>query len=103
MWSKLNDQVVAFFRQGQYSEAAEIAKEALRVAEETYGTNHRNVATSLNNLAEVYRVQGRYAEAFDSFYKATWSQDFQAAAFYALAELSCLKGDYSGALELVED
>ncbi|MFC1481393.1 DUF5107 domain-containing protein [Candidatus Neomarinimicrobiota bacterium] len=46
--------------------------------------------------------QARYKEAFDSYYQAVWSQDFKAAAYYALAELSCLEDDYSTALELVD-
>ena len=38
-------------------------KEALKVAEETFGSDHPNVATSLNNLAMLYQAQGNYAEA----------------------------------------
>jgi len=40
-----------------------VAKEALKVAENTFGPDHPRVATSLNNLGEVYGAQGRYAEA----------------------------------------
>jgi tetratricopeptide (TPR) repeat protein len=39
------------------------AKEALKVAEQTFGPDHPNVASSLNNLAEVYRAQESYADA----------------------------------------
>jgi tetratricopeptide (TPR) repeat protein len=40
-----------------------LAKEALTVAENTFGSNHPNFATFLNNLAELYQAQGQYAEA----------------------------------------
>ncbi|MFC1547726.1 DUF5107 domain-containing protein, partial [Candidatus Neomarinimicrobiota bacterium] len=53
-------------------------------------------------LGVALRGQARYKEAFDAYYQAVWSQDFKAAAYYALAELSCLQGDYSAALELVD-
>src|ERR1017187_4657932 len=43
--------------------AITIALKALNVAENTYGPNHPNVATSLYNLAELYRIQGQYAQA----------------------------------------
>jgi CHAT domain-containing protein len=40
-----------------------VAQEALRIAEATFGAEHLNVATSLNNLAGLYLAQGKYAEA----------------------------------------
>jgi tetratricopeptide (TPR) repeat protein len=40
-----------------------LVKEALTVAENTFGSNHPNFATSLNNLAAVYQAQGKYAQA----------------------------------------
>jgi tetratricopeptide (TPR) repeat protein len=51
------------YQAGKYAEAQEIAKRALAVAERRYGLDHPNVATSLNNLAELYRNQGMYGEA----------------------------------------
>ena len=41
-------------KQGRYSEAAEVAEEALAVAEKTLGPEHPDVAASLNNLAGIY-------------------------------------------------
>ena len=35
----------------------------LRTFQKTLGPEHPNVAQSLNNLAELYRAQGRYGEA----------------------------------------
>ena len=36
-----------------------VAKKALEVAEENVGLNHPDVATSLNNLAALYRATNR--------------------------------------------
>ena len=36
---------------------------ALAIAEKALGPEHPHVATSLNNLAELYRAQGKYAQA----------------------------------------
>ena len=46
----------------QDDSAVVVAKQALEAAE-TLGPDHPSVATSLNNLAELYRVQGQYAQA----------------------------------------
>ena len=39
------------------------AEKALRIGEREFGPDHINTAIFLNNLAELYRAQGRYAEA----------------------------------------
>jgi tetratricopeptide (TPR) repeat protein len=40
-------------------------------------------------------------EAYDAFYKATWSQEWKAPAYYALAEIATTRGDFKTALDLV--
>jgi CHAT domain-containing protein/Flp pilus assembly protein TadD len=62
-WRELTAQVEQLYKQGKYSDAIPVAQEALRVAESTFGPEDPNVATSLNNLADIYRKQGRYADA----------------------------------------
>jgi len=59
----LYSQVFELYDQGRYSEAADIAKEALKVAEDTFGEDHPNVAISLNNLAYLYDCQGNHAQS----------------------------------------
>jgi len=53
-------------------------------------------------LGVVQKAQGKYKEAYDSFYRASWSFAWNAASYYALAELDGLKGDYKTALEHIE-
>src|SRR4030067_1141488 len=62
-WETLNKEVQSLYRQGQYDRAVPLAKKALAVAEKTHGPDHPKVATSLNNLAELYRAQGQYTAA----------------------------------------
>ncbi len=62
-WEALNKQVLSLYQKGQYDRAVVVAKKALDVAEKAVGPNHPSVATSLNNLAELYRAQGQYAQA----------------------------------------
>jgi len=62
-WETLNDQATSLYRQGQYDQAVVVAKKPLRVAEKALGPDHASAAVSLNTLAELYRDEGRYAQA----------------------------------------
>ena len=58
-WEILNEEVKELYRNGKYDRAVVVAKKALEVAEENVGLNHPDVATSLNNLAALYRATNR--------------------------------------------
>ena len=62
-WKTLNQAALTLYRQGKYEQAVATEKKALEVAERDHGPEHPLVGTSLNNLAEYYRAQGRYAAA----------------------------------------
>ena len=62
-WDTLNQEVLSLIQKGQYARAEVVAKKALDVAVKNVGKNHPDVATSLNNLAELYKAQGQYAQA----------------------------------------
>jgi tetratricopeptide (TPR) repeat protein len=51
------------------------------------------------NLGLALRWQGRYDEAYAAFYKCIWSYAWQAAGYYALAEIDCLREDLPAAEE----
>lgn len=53
-------------------------------------------------LGLIYQMQGRYKEASDQYWKATWYPTFQHPAYLALAQLSALKGNLPEALDLVD-
>ena len=59
----LNDLVVLYRAQGNYTEAEPLMRRALGIYETTLGADHQDVAMALNNLAALYEMQGRYAEA----------------------------------------
>ena len=61
-WQSYMDAGVEAYQQGNYPEAEKLFAAALKEAE-WFGPQDPRLATSLNNLAELYRVQGRYAEA----------------------------------------
>ncbi len=54
------------------------------------------------NLGLALRMQRRYTEAFDAFYKATWNAAWQDSAYFELARLACRDARYAEALELID-
>jgi hypothetical protein len=69
-----------YHAQDQYAKAKPLYERALLIREKALGPEHPNVAACLNNLARLYRAQGRYgkAEPFTSgrwlFGKGLWVQ-----------------------------
>jgi tetratricopeptide (TPR) repeat protein len=51
------------------------------------------------NLGLALKYQGRLDEAYAAFYKGIWSYAWQAAGYFALAEINAWQGDYATALE----
>ena len=62
MWSMYTDLGNRAYQHGLYGEAEKTFKSALKEAR-TFGPADRRLALSLNNLAEVYRMEGRLAES----------------------------------------
>jgi CHAT domain-containing protein/tetratricopeptide (TPR) repeat protein len=60
---ELNAEVMRLYQAGEYAEAIPLAQMALTVREKTLGPEHSDVGKSLNDLAELYRAQGRTTEA----------------------------------------
>lgn len=54
------------------------------------------------NLGLSLFYQERMKEAFDAFYKASWSSEQQEMSFYYLSAISAIRKDYEDALEFVE-
>lgn len=54
---------------------------------------------ALYYLGITLRALGQDAEAYDCLYRASWSAAWHTAAYFQLAEMDCLRGDYATALE----
>jgi len=62
-WAALNREVADLYQKGDYDHAVIAAKQALDLAERSFGPDHVDVALSLNNLALMYKTQKRFAAA----------------------------------------
>ncbi len=59
----------------RYAEAESLHQRALAIDEKALGHDHPNTATSVNNLALLYKRQGRYAEAGPLYQRALAIQE----------------------------
>ncbi len=67
----------------------------------TYNHTRPRDGESWYYLGICLREQGKTGEAYDAFFRATWSHAWHSAAYFHLAELDCLKRDYTRALDHV--
>ena len=63
LWQRLNAEIMKLSREGNYPEAIYVAQNSIKLAEKTFGAQDPRVAASMNNLATLYRIVGRYDDA----------------------------------------
>lgn len=87
-------------RRGQFADAEHCFRKAAERA--TWKNPNPYDSEPYYNLGLALFYQGREDEAYDAFYKATWSAAQQETAFYYLAAIDARRGEYKRALELAE-
>ena len=87
-------------RRGCFKEAEEHFRKALKRA--VWKNPNPYDSEPYYNLGLVLLYQGKVEEAFDAFYKATWSGEQQEMSFYYLSCIESMRGNYESALEFVE-
>lgn len=87
-------------RRGQFKEAEGYFNTAI----ETLTQRNPNPydGEPLYNLGFCLKMQGKLDDAYKSLFKSTWNAAWQDAAFYALAQIDSMKGEWTEALERIE-
>lgn len=88
-------------RRGLYADAEAHLRTAVKRLTTDYTRSKDTEAFYQLGLA--LKAQGRLEEAVDAFHRATWDQAFHSAAHYQLATLACRRGDFSRALEMIDE
>lgn len=88
------------FRRGCFAESETYFRKALERLTQMNPNPYDSEAYYNLGLSLFY--QERFAEAYDAFYKATWTNEQQEMAFYYLACIALRNGTLTDALELVE-
>lgn len=60
---ELSNEAISLYQQGRYKDAVPLAERALAIMETHSGQEHPFLATTLDNLAGIYRAQGDYPRA----------------------------------------
>jgi tetratricopeptide (TPR) repeat protein len=89
------------FRRGKFAEA----EAYFRTAVEALTRRNPNPydGEPYYNLGLSLRMQARYAEAVDAFYKAVWNVAWRSPAYFELARLACRRGQFEEALDLLDN
>jgi tetratricopeptide (TPR) repeat protein len=86
-------------RNAKFADAEQHFRKALERLTAKY-TTPKN-AEPLYYLGVALAAQGKTDEAFDTFYKAAWSQEWKSPAYFSLAEIASARGDFAAALKYV--
>ncbi len=90
---------ILYLKRGMFSEAeARLSRAVCRITRDY--TSPKN-GEAFYYLGVALRGLGRMDDAYDAFFKATWSQAWGGASYYSLAELANQRGDDSKALEFL--
>lgn len=87
-------------RRGQFAKAEHYLRKALERLIMRNPNPYNSETYYLLGLDYMY--QGKDQDAYDAFYKATWSNEQQEMSFYYLAALDAKEGKYEKALEQIE-
>ncbi len=88
-------------KNGEYQLARSSFSRAIKRLTKDYTRPSNCEALFLQGLT--LKALGLYDEATDTLYRATWDYAWHAAAFLELARISCIKGDFSKALQQVNE
>ncbi|WP_212971977.1 DUF5107 domain-containing protein [Bacillus sp. J14TS2] len=88
------------YKNGEFKKSFKYFDQA--VQKQKWKTPNPLYGEPLFNLGLVHLRLGNQSEAFDCFYKATWNEDTQGAAFYQMACMSLSKGKSNEALDFIE-
>lgn len=77
------------------------AEEYLQAAVDRITSNYTRPkdGEALYYLGYVLKMQGKYTEAYDYLYRATWSAAWHSPAYYQLAEIDCRNKDFITAID----
>ncbi len=89
-----------YIRKGRFDKAEGYLSRAVKMLQKRNPNPYDG--EPIYNLGLALKYQGRFDEAYDRFYKATWNGAWQDAAFFECAKISCRRGDFEEALHEID-
>lgn len=91
---------ILYFKRGMFEDAEKCFQRAIDRATYNYTSPRDGEAFYYHGL--VQKFLGKYDAAYNDLYKATWSYGSHTAAYYHLAEIACIRGEFDTALEHID-
>ncbi len=88
------------FKRADYEKAARYLRTAIVRISKNY-TRPRNCEAYYQHGLTL-KALGKYDDAYDTLYRATWDDAFYSSGFKQLAEISCIRHDFATALEQID-
>ncbi len=89
-----------YIRKGRFDLAEKYLEKAVKILQKRNPNPYDG--EPIYNLGLALKYQGRFDEAYNRFYKATWNGAWQDAGYLACAQISCRRGNYEEALYEVD-
>ena len=93
----LNAMGLWYIRKGRFAKAEEYLRKAYKLSIKRNPNPYDS--EPLYNLALALKYQGKYSEAYELFWKATWSKGCADAGYFEAAKISVMQGRYEDALD----
>jgi len=91
---------INYSKRGMFGKAEEHLRRAIERVSAEY--TRPGDTEGYYHLGLALKGQGKFDEAYDAFYRASWDYAFHSAVYYQLAELSCRKREFAAALEQID-
>ena len=96
----LNAMGLWYIRKGRFAKAEGYLRKAVKLI--TKRNPNPYDSEPIYNLALALKYQGRYDEAYELFWKSTWSKAWTDAGYFEAAKISTAQGRYEEALDEVD-
>jgi|SRR5271157_665443 len=90
---------ISRLKTARYEEAEKYLRSAVERLTDRYTSPKDTEA--MYYLGATLKAEGKLAEAYKWLYKCTWSQEWRAPGYYAVAEIAATRGDYPAALDFI--
>jgi tetratricopeptide (TPR) repeat protein len=88
---------INYYKKARYADAEKLLRKALERA--TAGYTSPKDGEPFYYLGLALKAQGKYDEAYTSFYKSTWSAAWRSPGYFEVAQIASIRGDANAALK----
>ena len=96
----LNAMGLWYIRKGCFQKAEDYLRRAVKLSQKRNPNPYDS--EPIYNLALALKYQGQIDEAYDCFWKATWSKAWADAGYFEAAKISTMQGRYEDALDEID-